>query len=66
MSDEVLKEDLPYVIEGEEGSPDIPVADLTDAAGKPLTDRELDRKSFTDTLIGAEVVLARGDGKKGI
>ena len=66
-SDDVLKEELPYLLPGEEGSPDIPVADLTDSAGNPIASAlPTDRKSYTDTLIGVEVSLPRGDGKKGL
>ena len=63
----MLKEELPYLLPGEEGSPDIPVADLTDSAGNPIASAlPTDRKSYTDTLIGVEVSLPRGDGKKGL
>ncbi|EJK62678.1 hypothetical protein THAOC_16700 [Thalassiosira oceanica] len=65
MSNEEFQEELPYVL-GEEGTPDVPVADLTDATGKPITDRSIDRHSFTDTLIGAEVMLHNENGDKGI
>ena len=60
----MLKEELPYTLPDEEGAPDIPVADLTDSAGNPIP--TADRKSFTDTLIGVEVSLPRGDGTKGL
>ena len=65
MSDEELKVELPYVL-GEEGSPDVLVGDLTDSTGKPITDRAIDRVSYTDTLIGAEVILHNENGDKGI
>mmetsp|Transcript_24915 Transcript_24915/g.59157 ORF Transcript_24915/g.59157 Transcript_24915/m.59157 type:complete len:877 (+) Transcript_24915:2272-4902(+) len=64
-NDEELKTELPYYLT-EEGSPDVPVADLTDASGKPITDRAIDKHSFTDTLIGAEVILHNEKGDKGI
>lgn len=59
----MLHYDLPGV---EEGSPDIPDEDLTDPHGKPPDNQGANLQSFTDTLIGAEVVLSRGDGAKGI
>jgi len=54
LNDEHLKEELPYTFAGEEGSPDMPLADIVDSQGKPLNDG----KSFTDALIGIEVVLS--------
>ena len=54
VNNEELKEELPYHLEGEEGSPDTPVADVVDAQGRPLNDAI----SFTDALIGVEVVLS--------
>ncbi|EJK56584.1 hypothetical protein THAOC_23501, partial [Thalassiosira oceanica] len=49
-NDEELKVELPYTFDGE-GTPDVPIADIVDSAGKPIGNQ-----SFTDTLIGIEVV----------
>ena len=63
-SDDDLRNEMPYTMPPAEGSPDVPVADLTDATGKPLTDRA--SLGVTDTLIGAEVVMEGEKGAKGI
>ena len=65
LNDELLKEELPYKLDGEEGSPDAPIADVVDSQGKPLNDNI----SFTDALVGVEVVMSdpsENDNRKGL
>lgn len=60
-NDEELKVELPYTFDGE-GTPDVPIADIVDSAGKPIGNQ-----SFTDTLIGIEVAMSRPeDDAKGL
>lgn len=61
VHNEVKWDESPFNLDAhEEGTPDVPDADIADEFGKPVSDT-----SFTDLLIGAEVLLPQGETADG-
>lgn len=57
VGNEVHWNEIPFNLDAhEEGSPDVPDADIVDEYGKPVSEN-----SLTDLLIGAEILLPQGE-----
>ena len=59
LSEDEIPPEIPYIISGEEANPEIPEADVVDAAGKQIGEGV----NLVEALVGAEVMLPREDGK---